>query len=337
MSSGRRPRWCSARPASSAVPSARRCTPPAGRSPVWCAATEPTPWPTRRLELVGATGGELFATLAELRPTLVVNAAGRAWPGRRGADRGKRRTGRAGRHGARRAARSPARLVHLGSAHEYGASPGRATGRAPAGPRPPRTGGPSSPGHGWCAPGRAQGRVDGVVLRLSRRAGPASRSSAGPARRPRPPPRAARARRAAPAAAAGGPRPRRRRDVADAVLPRGGPAERRAGRQRGAAWRCGHRRGGRALRFAGSTAQRAPGPPRRGPPRRPVPPRHRRRLAVPGLLARAGACWACATAGTPSTTPCASCSPRHCRRSTPGPAHHRDLDRRRTAHEGIRP
>ncbi|MGC4808709.1 NAD-dependent epimerase/dehydratase family protein [Micromonospora sp. DT233] len=135
--------------------------------------TEPTPWPTRRLELVGATGGELFATLAELRPTLVVNAAGALWA----TTDDELIVGNVtlvGRVVAAVAALPrPARLVHLGSAYEYGDQPGLdlLSEHLPGRPTSPY-GQAKLAGTQLVTRAVAQGRVDAVVLRLSLALGP---------------------------------------------------------------------------------------------------------------------------------------------------------------------
>ncbi|MFC4147332.1 NAD-dependent epimerase/dehydratase family protein [Micromonospora mangrovi] len=132
-----------------------------------------TPWPTRRLDLVGATGGDLLATLAEPAPTLVVNAAGALWAATDD-DLVVGNVTLLGRVVAAVAALpGPARLVHLGSAYEYGDQPGRRTlsEQLPAHPTSPY-GRAKLAGTRLVTRAVAQGRLDAVVLRLSLALGP---------------------------------------------------------------------------------------------------------------------------------------------------------------------
>ncbi|MCI4065646.1 NAD(P)-dependent oxidoreductase [Micromonospora sp. R77] len=133
----------------------------------------PAPWPTRHLDLVAASGGELFATLAELRPTLVVNAAGALWA----VTDDELTVGNVtlvGRIVAAVAALPrPARLVHLGSAYEYGDQPGgRTLSEHLEGHPTSRYGQTKLAGTRLVTRAVAQGRVDAVVLRLSLALGP---------------------------------------------------------------------------------------------------------------------------------------------------------------------
>ena len=126
------------------------------------------PWAATVLDFVEAAPAELAGLLAGAAPELVVNAAGAVW------DCTEEQMGRLNRDLVARLLTAlagrpePARLVQLGSVHEYGAQPAatRLVESAPAEPITPY-GRTKLQGTELVLDAAAAGRVPGVVLRVT--------------------------------------------------------------------------------------------------------------------------------------------------------------------------